>query len=286
VAMLQCMPVRGVLQASVAWGYAHNLSTVFFSFAGLASIFYFVPKLLGRPLHSYHLAALAFWTLALFGSWGGIPVGAPLPSWIISLSVAGAILTTIPVLAVTVNFFQTVRKDLNVMDRSFPVRFAYVALVFWLVASVQQIVSALPSVSVLTNYTWFNVAQWNLFHYGFFALAIFGAIYYVTPRLLNAAKPPEWSPGLLSGHFWFTFFGVLLSYIALVVGGVGQGYLLNDPSYGMDRVVAGTLMGLRVDTLGDVLIIIGAILFLLNFALMLSRHYRPLLETELRKALS
>ncbi len=73
-------PVRGVLQASVDWWYQHNFSTVFLGFAGMASIFYFVPKLAGRPLHSRYQAAFAFWMLALAGSWGGIPEGSPLPS--------------------------------------------------------------------------------------------------------------------------------------------------------------------------------------------------------------
>src|ERR1700722_10413386 len=98
-------PTRGVLQSAVAWWYAHNLSSIVLGFAGLASIFYFIPKLLKRPLHSHYLAALAFWTLALFGSWGGIPGGAPVPAWIVSMGVIGTVLTTVPILAVAMNFY-------------------------------------------------------------------------------------------------------------------------------------------------------------------------------------
>ena len=75
MALLLHHPARGVIQASIGWWYGHNLSTIVLGFAGLASIFYFIPKS-RRPLHSYYLAAFAFWTLALFGSWGGI-CGAP-----------------------------------------------------------------------------------------------------------------------------------------------------------------------------------------------------------------
>jgi cytochrome c oxidase cbb3-type subunit I len=121
--LLLCMPVRGVMQSSIAWWYAHNFSSIFLGFAGLASIFYFLPKLLARPLHSYYLAALAFWTLALFGSWGGIPGGAPLPSWIVSLGVVGTVLTAVPVLAVAANFYQTVRRDLAALDSHLTLRF-------------------------------------------------------------------------------------------------------------------------------------------------------------------
>jgi cytochrome c oxidase cbb3-type subunit 1 len=273
-AMLVRMPARGIMQPIVAWWYAHNFSTVFLGFAGLASILYFVPKLLGRPLHSAYLAMAAFWGLAFFGSCGGIPAGAPFPIWIVSLSTVGTILSTAVVIAVAVNFYQTIRNDLDAMDNNLPVRFAYVALVFWLIASVHQIVGVLPNVAALTNFTWFAVAQWKLFHYGFFALAVFGAIYYVTPRLLDAAAPPDWSVGLVKAHFWCMFFGILISYISLIVGGVGQGFLLNDTKYTITQVMAGTLTALRADTMGDLLILLGTFFFLLNLAKLLVAHCR------------
>lgn len=267
--MLVRNPARGVVQAIVAWWYAHNFNTVFLGFAGLGAIFYFVPKLLGRPLYSAYLAMAAFWGLAFFGSCGGIPAAAPVPIWITSLSTVGTILSGVVIIAVALNFYHTVRNDLDAMDASLPVRFSYVALVFWLIAMVQQVVGVLPNVAALTNYTWFGVAQWKLFHFGFFALAAFAGIYYALPRLLDAATPPAWSIGLVKAHFWFTFFGVLISYIALLVGGVGEGFLLNDPKYSIIQVMAGTLTALRADTLGDLLIAIGTVFFLLNLAKML-----------------
>jgi cytochrome c oxidase cbb3-type subunit 1 len=270
--LLLHVPVRGVMQSVIAWWYANNFQTIFLGFAGLAAIFYFIPKLLSRPLHSHYLAAFAFWTLALFGSWGGIPSSAPLPSWIISMSVVGTILTAVPLLAVAANIYHTVRPEIEALDAQLTLRFIYVALVFWLIAGAQQIVSVLPNVSALTDYTWFSVAHWEIFHYGFFAFAVFGALYYIVPRLLDSANPPAWSAGLVQGHFWLTFFGLLISYMALLVGGVGEGFMLNDPKYSFEQVLSGTLMALRAGTLGDLLIFIGAALFLLNFALLLSRH--------------
>jgi cytochrome c oxidase cbb3-type subunit 1 len=272
--LLLWAPVRGVMQASIAWWYAHNLSSVFLGFAGLASIFYFIPKLLGRPLYSHYLAALAFWTLALFGSWGGMPAGAPLPAWIISMGVVGTVLTTVPVLAVAVNFYQTVRHDLQALDVHLTLRFSYVALVFWLIAAAHQIVGALPHVSELTDYTWFPVAHWELFHYGFFALAMFGALYYIVPRLLDPLDPPAWSPGLAKCHFWFTSVGILISYIVLLVVGVGQGFLLNDPYFTFAIIMEGTTKQLRHSTLGYLCILVGTLFFLLNFALLLLRFGR------------
>jgi cytochrome c oxidase cbb3-type subunit I len=142
---LLCMPSRGVLQASLAWWYARNFDTVFLGFAGLASAFYFIPKLINRPLHSHYQAALAFWTLALFGSWGGMPDGAPLPSWILSLAVVGTVLTAVPILTTATNFFQTVGKEFNTLDADPTLRFTYLGLIFWIIAGAQQIIGALPT---------------------------------------------------------------------------------------------------------------------------------------------
>jgi cytochrome c oxidase cbb3-type subunit 1 len=258
-------PSRGVLQASTAWWYGHNFDTVFLGLAGLASAFYFIPKLLGRPLHSHYQAALAFWTIALFGSWGGIPDGAPLPSWIISLGVVGTVLTAVPVLTVATNFYQTVREDLDALDADPTLRFTYVGLIFWIIAGAQQIVGALPSVSSITDFTWFGAAQKELFHYGFFALTVFGALYYIVPRLLGL-EAGVWRPTLLKGHFFLTVFGVLLSYLSLLVAGIGQGILLADSGNAFADVMRRTMLPVRVSMMGDLLVATGTILFLLNLA--------------------
>lgn len=272
VALLLCMPARGVVQASIDWWYAHNLSSICLGFAGLGSIFYFIPKLMNRPLHSYYLAALAFWTLALFGSWAAIPAGAPLPAWIISLGFVGTLLTAVPLLAVALNICQTVRHNVHGLDDQVTLRFSYIAMIFWFIAGFQQIVGVIPGVSMITNYTWFPVAHWELFHYGFFAFAMFGAMYYVVPRLLNRENPPAWRMGLVKAHFVLTLAGVLISYIALFVSGVGEGYMVNSPQNSFADVMRVTLIPLRGTALGDLFIFIGTVAFLLNFTLLLARN--------------
>ena len=264
--LLLYMPVRGVLQASIAWWYAHNLSMVFLGFAGLASSFYFIPKLLGRPLHSRHLAALAFWTLALFGSWGGIPDGAPLPSWIASLGVAGTVLTAIPMLAIADQFFSNRPPRPQHAGLQSDPSFHLCGPAFsGSLPAAQQIVGALPDVSAITSLTWFGVAQKELFHLGFFAMTVFGAIYYIVPRLLGLDSQ-AWCPRLLKAHFYLATIGILISYLALLVGGVGQGILLADPGHSFVQVMRSTLMPLRMSTLGDLMFLAATLVFLANFA--------------------
>jgi cytochrome c oxidase cbb3-type subunit 1 len=273
--VLLVVPERGVLQGLTAWWCANNFDTVFLGFAGLASAFYFIPKLLSRPLHSQYLAALAFWTLALFGSCGGIPNGAPLPSWIISLAVVGTVLTVVPILAVATNFFQTAHQDLKTLDSEPTLRFIFVGLLFWMIAGAQQIVGVLPDVSALTDFTWFGAAQKELFRYGFFALTVFGALYYIVPRLFGLENS-AWCPVLLKIHFYFALFGVLISYVALLVAGLGQGILLADTAHthAFPEVMRRTMFPLRMSTLGDLLVAGGTIVFLLNFARVLDKARR------------
>ncbi len=260
-------PARGAVQASVNWWYVHNLHAIVLGFIGLASIFYFIPKLLGRPLFSRQLAFFAFWTLALFGSFGGIPNGAPLPAWIPAMSTVGIVMTIIPVVAIVLNLWNTVRGQHEHLDSTWPLKFTYVGLMFWVIASVQLIVGAVPPVSYLTDFTWFTVAHKSLWVYGFFALTMFGAMYYLLPRIVGI----EPNPTLIKAHFWLTFCGVLLSYISLLVGGIAQGYLLNDANNSFLQVLSAELVGIRVSTLGDLLLVLGTIAGLLNIVLLAVR---------------
>ena len=272
VMLLTVWPARGVLQASVQWWYEHNLSTVFFGLAGLAPIFYFIPKLSGRPLHSSYLAAFAFWTLALAGSWGGIPGGAPLPGWLVSVSLVGTVLTIIPVAAVAANLYLTVGGDVAALERNPCLRFTCAGLIFWVIAGAQQVAGALPSVGRLTDYTWFTVAQRDLFRYGFVAMTMFGAIYYIAPRLAGAksgAPDALWKRRLTQWHFGLMLAGVLTGYTALLVAGVWQGVALDEPANSFTAVMKGTMMGVRLSTLGLLLLTLGVMAFLLNFALLL-----------------
>ena len=105
---LVAWPVRGVAQAVIDWWFANNLLFVWLGLVGLGTAFYFLPKFAGRPLQSHYLALFAFWTLILFGTWCGIPPGAPVPAWMPTLSAVAAALLLVPLLAVAIVGWQTV----------------------------------------------------------------------------------------------------------------------------------------------------------------------------------
>ena len=92
--MLFIVPVQGVLQAAVNWWFANNLLFLWFGSIGLGTAYYMIPKVIGRPVYSYHLAAIGFWTYAFFASWTGMQrlVDGPFPAWMITASIAAMIL--------------------------------------------------------------------------------------------------------------------------------------------------------------------------------------------------
>ena len=109
--MLFVAPVQGVMQAAVNWWFANNLLFLWFGAIGLGTAYYMIPKVIGRPVYSYHLAAIGFWTYALFASWTGMQrlVDGPFPAWMITASIAATILTIIPVATVGLNHHMTMR---------------------------------------------------------------------------------------------------------------------------------------------------------------------------------
>ncbi len=263
--VLQVIPARGILQATSAWWYARNFDTVFLGFGGLAVSFYFIPKILNRPLASYYMAAFGFWTLALFGSCGGIPNGAPVPAWLSGLSMVGTILMIVPILSIITNLYHTVKRDTGNLDSDPTLRFIYIGLDFWFIAGLQQIAGVLPSVSALTDFTWFGISQKYLTHYGFFTMTAFGALYYVVPQIVGFDRR-AWCAKLMAGHFWLMFLGILACYLPTIVAGIAQGIMLADANRTFAEVMRSSLIPLRFVVIGDLAVLVGTLMFILNFA--------------------
>jgi cytochrome c oxidase cbb3-type subunit 1 len=98
----------------------------------------------------------------------------------------GTVLTLIPIAAVAMNLYLTLKGAGPALEASPSLRVISAGLVFWVVAGAQQVVGALPSVGALTDFTPFTTVQHDLFRYGFLAMTMFGAIYYIAPRLAAA----------------------------------------------------------------------------------------------------
>ena len=256
-------PVRGVVQAVIAWWFGNNLVFLWTSLVGIGTAFYFLPKFCGRPLQTYFYALFAFWTLLIFGSLRGVPVGAPVPAWLPALSSLNSLMLVVPVIALAVIGWQTVRGATGEECNGGPfcmIRFGFVA---FLLSALLLIAASCPQISRLTQFTWFGAAQTELQLYGFFTITMFGAIYYILPR---AAGIEFAFPKLIRVQHWCAMFGVALFVVALVLGGLWQGLKLQDPDVAFADSTRIMLPFLRASTTGELLIALGNLLFLLNLA--------------------
>jgi cytochrome c oxidase cbb3-type subunit 1 len=269
--LLVFAPVRGMMQAVVAWWYVGNLTNIWFGFIGLAVLFHFIPQLAGRPLHSYYLAMFAFWTLALFGGWGNIPHSAPVPAWLPSLSTVFAVLTVLPMIAIAMNLRQTLAGQSAKIKESLPLRLCAFSVTAYVLAGLLNVLVALDWVQNIVHFTFFMPALRQLFLFGFVGLATFAAIYYIVPRLMGSEFP---SAGLVKFHVTFTLAGLALYLISLAVGGVLQGRTLNDPNVAFMDTLKPVLMFFRLSTLGDLLLLAGNLALLLNFVRLFARCCR------------
>ena len=254
----------GVQQASMNWWFGHNVLGLWFTPIGLASAYYLIPKILGKPIYSYNLSLLGFWSLAFFYSQvgGHHLIGGPVPTWLITMSIVQSMMMIIPVFAVTVNLHMTVLGNFKALVYSPTLRFIVLGTMLYTAASVQGSLEALRSVNTVTHFTHFTVAHAHLGLYGFFSMVMFGAIYFIMPRVMNW----EWPyPKLISLHFWLVFIGFLIYFIWLSIGGWLQGLAMLDPNQPFMQSVAVTLPYLQARSIGGALMTLGHFVFAFHF---------------------
>lgn len=267
-AMLFVVPVQGVMQAAVGWWYANNVLFLWLGAIGLGTAYYMIPKVIGRPVYSYHLATIGFWTYALFSSWTGMQhlVDGPFPAWMITASIAATILTIIPVATVGLNHHMTMQGYFPVMRYSPTLRFTVFGAMSYTVFSVVGILISLRSTARYLSFTEASIAYSHLGLYAFFTMIMFGSMYYIVPRLVGR----EWRYAtLIKLHFWASAYGIGLMSLMLLVGGFVQGASQNDPSLPFIESVQSTLPYLRGRTLAALLLTASHFIFAFHFGLML-----------------
>jgi cytochrome c oxidase cbb3-type subunit 1 len=270
--LLVTFPVRGAAQVAI-WGYYDaNMGVTWLTLVGLAALFYFIPKLTRHDLHSRYSALLVFWLVILFIGCVGIANSAPLPVWMSALSTVATMVMAAPIVTVIVILHQTLGGKWSKLAACPPLQFMAAGLLALVVVWLARIICAGIDVSYPVGLTWLTVAQAQLNSYGFFCLVMFGAAYAILPWLTRSELP---FPALVRAHFWFALLGVLLSVVPLAIGGMGEARRLHDPSIPFMAVVKSTLPFLRVSTVGDLLLALGHLLFLVNVAGLAVRFYRP-----------
>jgi cytochrome c oxidase cbb3-type subunit 1 len=265
VLLLLCFPARGVLQAVFDGWYRHNLAQLCLGSFGLATIFYFIPKLRRRPLYGEQLALCGFWLLILFGGWGGVHRGVPSPNWISGVSDVGRVLLLVPALVFGMSWYQTT-QGAGPASNDLLWRFISLAALSYLLGQLLAAATVLPGFDRITQFTTYDLGVDQLWLHGFIGLAMAGAIYFIAPRLTNALWP---APGLIKLHFWCAAIGTLLSAGALVGGGLLEGARLEDPKTAFIDVIRSLVPFLGMSTLGNLLLFVGYAIFFVHLSWLL-----------------
>lgn len=269
-------PASGVVQALAHSWFVANLLQLWFGASALAAIYYFLPKVLERTLTGYYLAPVAFWTFFLFAGWTGPAalVGSPLPLWLQSTGVVAAAMMLIPVIIVAINVHGTLSTQ-GGWARAWndtTLRFVSFGAVAFTLAGVLGGVFAFRSMSAVVRFTSFATGLEQLLVYGCASMVVFGASYFILPRLTGALWP---SAKLVHVHFWATALGFIAAVVAWLVGGWQNGQLLANPALAYADALRAGSSWCFVLMISAVLVLVGHVAFALNAFGMILKSSAP-----------
>ena len=221
--LLHCMPGHPLMGAGINAWFKSGVIFLFFTPVALGAAYYLAPKVTGRPVFSYSLAKLGFWSLAIIAPWAGMQklAGAPIPYFLPYVGAAATALLFIPACAAAVNTLRTMLADQETLAASPALRFTTAGMSGLIVLALAAVLLNLPDSTL--KMTQFSLSGYGfdvLALYGFFSLVMFGATYFIVPRVTRR----EWlSRRLIKMHFLFSVYGVIFVALVALFGGLQQG---------------------------------------------------------------
>jgi cytochrome c oxidase cbb3-type subunit I/II len=216
----------GVQDALVQWWYGHNAVAFFLTTPILGIMYYFLPKAAERPVYSYRLSVIHFWSLVFVYVWAGPHhlLNTALPNWLQTLGMTFSLMLWAPSWGGMLNGLLTLRGAWDKVRTDPVLKFFAAGVTFYGMATFEGPLLAIRSVNALAHYTDWIIAHvhggtlgWN----GFMAA---GMIYWLLPRLWSK---PLHSVALANLHFWIGLVGILLYVSAMWTSGITQGVMLN-----------------------------------------------------------
>ena len=221
--LLHCVPGHPLMGAGINAWFRSTFLFLFFTPVALGAAYYLAPKVTGRPVFSYTLAKLGFWSLAVIAPWTGMQklVGAPVPYFLPYLGAAATALIFVPACAAALNTLRTMASSPDTLNASPALRFTTAGIVGLVVLAIAAVLLNLPGSTLrLTQFTLSGYGFDILALYGFFTLVMFGATYFIVPRVVLR----EWiSRRLIKVHFYFSIYGVITVALVALFGGIQQG---------------------------------------------------------------
>jgi cytochrome c oxidase cbb3-type subunit I/II len=232
--------LNGTVDAIFNWYYGHNVLGLWFTTLGIPAWYYFIPKMINRPLYSHLLSLIAFFSIAFFytGVGGHHLLQAPIPEWLKTIAVVMTVLMMVPVLAFFTNIGLTMRGSWHKLIGNVPLQFVFTGFVMYFLGSAQGTLQGLRDTNAFLHFSQWPVGHAHINLLGGFGFLAVGAAFWIIPRVTGFKI---YSKGLMRFTWWLAFIGVLSFFAAMTVVGLQQ----NGNWWGHINVVE-TLPTLRV----------------------------------------
>ncbi|MCU0303711.1 MAG: cytochrome-c oxidase, cbb3-type subunit I [Thermoanaerobaculales bacterium] len=272
----------GVQDAFMQWWYGHNAVGFLLTTPFLGIMYYFMPKAANRPVFSYRLSIIHFWTLVFIYIWAGphhLHYTA-LPAWASTLGMLFSVMLWMPSWGGMLNGLLTLRGAWHKVATDPVLKFFVVAVTFYGMSTFEGPLLSVRSVNLLSHYTDWTIAHVHSGALGWVGFLVFGMIYWLLPRLYQT---PLWSPKLAEAHFWLGTIGILLYIVSIYAAGLTQGLMwlaFDEEGYLAYADFVETTMRLIpmywVRVIGGAAYLVGALLLGVNMLMTWRARPRPL----------
>ena len=217
----------GVQDALVQWWYGHNAVAFFLTTPFLGLMYYFVPKAANRPVYSYRLSIVHFWSLIFIYIWAGPHhlLYSSLPDWAQNLGVVFSVMLIAPSWGGMINGLLTLRGVWDKVRSDATLKFMVVAITGYGMATFEGPMLSLKNVNAIAHFSDWVIAHVHVGALAWNGFLTFGMIYWLVPRMF---KTTLYSKGLANFHFWIGTLGIVLYALPMYVAGFTQALMWKE----------------------------------------------------------
>lgn len=214
----------GVQDALIQWWYGHNAVAFFLTTPILGIMYYFIPKAANRPIYSYRLSIIHFWSLIFLYIWAGPHhlLNTALPDWAQSMGMVFSLMLWAPSWGGMINGLLTLRGAWSQLRTDPVLKFFIAGVTFYGMSTFEGPLLSIKSVSALSHYTDWIIGHVHTGTLGWNGFMAAGMFYWLVPRLYGRELH---SKAAADFHFWIGTFGIILYIVAMWVSGVTQGLM-------------------------------------------------------------
>jgi len=260
----------GVQDALVQWWYGHNAVGFFLTTGFLGIMYYFIPKQAERPVYSYRLSIIHFWSLIFLYIWAGphhLHYTA-LPDWAQTLGMTFSVMLWMPSWGGMINGIMTLSGAWEKLRTDPILRFLVVSVAFYGMSTFEGPLMSVKRVNALSHYTDWTIGHVHSGALGWVAFVSFGALYFLVPKLWNRGR--LYSTRLVEYHFWIATLGIVLYITAMWISGIMEGLMwrsfdhLGFLQYSFIESVSAKFPFNLLRAFGGILFLVGALIMVYN----------------------